>query len=251
MKRRMAVVCLIVLFLLAVPMQVSADARRLGQRYSVTLLVECLDTAVEAMRALPGFDLYMSISQYEAHYVRQVDAVFFRHAQAVLRDVGEVMYEQEHVRHLGMELMQLDTRITVLTQEMERLTLLMAASTTIDVLNAVDIQLTHVSRDRDWHLGRRNVLMNESQTVAMDITLTERWVPAEREHLTFGRRIRNSFMGSWNGLTRMGGDLVVLLARVGLPLMIWLAIAGTITLVVVRVTKKRSAVPMKGVEAHE
>jgi len=250
MKRKMTLICLVVLFLLAVPMQVSA-ARRLGQRYSVTVLVECLDASVMAMRELPGFDLQMSITQHEAQFSRQVDAVFFRHAQAVLRDMGEVMSEREHVRHLGMELTQLDTRIAVLTQEMERLTLLMAASTTIDVLNAVDIQLTRVSHDRDWHVGRRNVLLNESQTVTMDIILTERWVPIERETPTFGQRIRNSFMGSWNGMTRMGGNMVVLLARVGLPLAIWLAFASTVALVIVRIFKKRSAARMKGVDVHE
>ena len=246
MKRKIAVFgLLLVVFLLSVtPVRVVGSApavRRLGQWYSISVHVECLDTAVEAMRELPGFDLHMSMGSQDAHFSRRVDAAFFRHVQAVLRDMGEVLHEHEHVRHLGTELMQLDTRIAVLTQEIERLTLLMAASNTIDVLNAVDMQLTFVSRDRDWHLGRRNTLLNEAQTVLMEINLTERWVPVEQEPPTFGQRIRDSFMRSWNGMTRTGGNLVVLLARLGLPLVIWLAVAGTATLIVVRVTKKRSA----------
>ena len=257
MKRKVTAACLFMVVLLsfAAPMHVSGTVRRLGQRYTVNIRVECLTTAVDAMRELPGIDLQMSISQDDAHYLRQVDAAFFRHVQAVLREMGEVQQEHEQVRHLGIELMQLDTRITVLTQEIERLTMLMAASTTIEVLNAVDMQLMRVSRDRDTQLGRRNAILNESQTVLMEITLTERWVPRERINPTFGQRIRDSFVGSWRDLTRISGNLLVRLTRVSLPLFIWLAIAGTVSLTAVKLTKRRNTAsmiePTKGDESHE
>jgi len=254
MKRKIALVGLLLMVFLLAPVRVVGStpaARRLGQWYAIQIRVECLATAVEVMRGLPGFDLHMHIGQHDAHFSRRVDDVFFRHMQAVLRDMGEVLHENEQVRHLGIELMQLDTRINVLTQEMERLALLMAASTTIEVLNAVDIQLTRVSRDRDTNLGRRNTILNEAQTVMMEITLTERWVPTERETPTFGQRIRNSFVASWNGMTRLGGNMIVLLARMGLPLLIWVTFAGSVTWVAVRVSKKRSAALVKGVQMDE
>ena len=239
MKRKW--LCLLVaLAALFLPMGVVAE-RRMGQTYSITIEVDCLETAVGIMRALPGHDLHLNLSQTQASFHRRVDAWAFRHMQEALRELGTIIRENEHARHLGAELSQVETRIAVLEQEMARLTVLMAASVTIDVLSAVDMQWAQVSRNRDWYIGRRNVLAEQARTATLDITLTELYVPVEpvEERIGFGRRVGDSFLASWNAVLGIGGDMIVLAARIGIPLVLWLVLPGTAAVVAVRQAKRR------------
>jgi hypothetical protein len=252
MRIKFIFLCLLaaVLFL---PLTVSASERRVGQHYSVTVRVECLEEAVEVLRALPGFDLFATVSPGHASFTRRVDAWAFRHVQEVLRGLGDVTHEQERVRHLNSELAEVETRLAVLSQEMERLTVIMSASTTLNILNAVDMQLTQVSNERDWLTGRRNTLLNEARTTTLDITITERWVPVEGEVVAFGTRVAESFISSWRGMVRFGGNLAVFIVRVSLPLGLWMLVMGAAAFFVLRHVKKTNKLNVKteGAVTHE
>jgi hypothetical protein len=228
---------------------VSAADRRMQQSYTIEIEVECLETAIEVLRALPGHNLFSNITYDEPHmgrsfrqasFNRRIDSWAFRHAQAVLREMGEVLSENEHARHLGAELMQLETRLTVLSQEIDRLSILMAASNSLHVLIAIDSQLSRVAWERDRLIGRHNQLLAESESAFVQIWLTERSEYRRPEPPGFGRRIGDSFMDSWNALLRNGGNFTVLAARIGLPLLIWAVIIGAAAWVCIRTVKEIS-----------
>jgi hypothetical protein len=249
MKRLFIVSVCFVAAAIVFALPVSASGRRMQQNYSVHITVECLETALETIRDLPGFNLHTNVTFIEPHrgmpvrqayFTRRVDNWAFRHVQQVLRDMGEVTSESENAWHLSGELSNIETRLLVLSQEIDRLSVMMAASTTLNILIAIDNQLNRVSWERDQLTGRRNQILIESQSTMMTITLSEKTEYIRPAPPTFGRRISDSFLNSWNGLLRMGGNLLVFLTRMSLPYLTWLVLGGLVVFVCLRIKKKKS-----------
>jgi hypothetical protein len=143
-----------------------------------------------------------------------------------------------------------------LSEEINRLTILMAASTSLPVLIAIDSQLSRVSWERDNLIGRRNQILTESTSTLVYIFLSEETEYIRPGQPGFGQRIVDSFMGTWNGMLRAGGNLVVFFVRVSIPLAIWLAVGGVILTICLitakRRTKKSEAVaPEEGEIIHD
>ena len=229
-RRITATLCLI---LLAAAPVWGADLQALRQSHNIHITVESIDEASEVIRGLPGYNLDSSAEsdtwQRHARFRRRVNAEDFRLVQETLRSLGEVTFESENAAHLSARMMDLDVQIAVLNQELQRLTDMMVASTTLDVLIAVNDRLTAVSRHRDNLVGQRNVLQVESQGPILHITLLEILPDAPRPapH-SFGRRITDRFMGSVHGTQRAAGNFAVGVARIALPLAVWAAILTAI-----------------------
>ena len=257
MRRIVIFVCLL-LSCLIFALPVSASERRMQQYYSVSITVDCLEEALETMRGLPGFNLNANITNVEPHtgrpvrqayFTRRVDEWAFRHMQAVLRDMGEVRTESENAWHLGAELASLETRLKVLTQEIERLSVMMAASDSLHVLIAIDNHISRVSWERDRLIGRRNQIMANVQSVVMDIWLTEETEYIRPEQAGFGRRLADRFIRSWDNFIRGAGNFAVFMVRVSLPLTIWLAVGSVVLFAGIKLAKKRSG-KLKTAEAE-
>ena len=236
------------IFIFAIP--VSADAsteRHLSRHYSIGIEVECIETTRELINQLNGYNLdssaYFGDFQRNAYFTRRVDDAMFRHVQAALREMGEVLHESEHAYHVGAEIMNIETRISVLEQEMERLSLMMAASDSLNVLIAVNDRLSDVSRDRDLLIGRKTVLNSEINNPIINIQLSE--TPEEPEKpipASFGGRVSRAFLNSWEKTQQIAGNTLVWFAGSIIPLLIWVIIGGIIGFVVYKGRKKRTIV---------
>ena len=222
----------------------ASQERPLRQNYTITVIVDCLDTATEIVRALPGYNLDSStnVSEWQrtAEFRRRVQSDALRDIQQILRDLGEVVRENETAAHLGTGIMDLDVRIAATEQELERLTALMAASTSLDVLIAVNDRVNAVARGRDDLIGQLNVLTVDSRGPIVNITLIEHLPgrpapPAEG----FGPRVRESFGSSWNRSRSAAASFIVGVVRVFLPLVVWAVILGIIGLVAWRLYYNR------------
>jgi hypothetical protein len=163
----------------------------------------------------------------------------FRHVQDVLRELGEVVSETEHSYCFTSEILNLETRILVLSQEMERLSLMMAASDSLEILIAVNDSLSRVSRERDNLSGRRRLLTGQSASPIINIMLFEPPLiqppPVPR---TFGERVSRSFLNSWENTIYTGGNLLEFLALISVPLVIWLCIGSVVALAAKKKVKK-------------
>ncbi|MCL2199269.1 MAG: DUF4349 domain-containing protein [Defluviitaleaceae bacterium] len=233
-----------VTFLVVVFSSTVAFGQSLSRRHSIEIEVECLEAAMAVIAGLNGYNLDSQAFFNEWHtwanFTRRVDDWAFRHVQEVLRSLGEVHSEWENAVELGAEISDLNTRFVVLSQEMERLSLMMAASDSLDVLIAINDRLTRVSRDRDGIIGRRNLLLSQAASPVIDIHL---WQTAEDAPppvpASFGERVSRSFLNSWGGTVRFGGNLLVFFARYGLSMVIWAAVGGVIALVALKKFGKR------------
>jgi len=240
----LAIACAVVI---ASPAQ-AAEHRQLRQTHTIDIEVECIETATAIIRELNGYNLESSIvmpdefgwSQPSANFTRRVDEWAFRHVQEVLRGLGEVTFERESSHHLGAELMNTEIRLEAAAQEIERLSLMMAASDSLSTLIAIDSQLSRVMHERDRIIGTRNLLLSQASSPIIHIQLFEsmenRWIYTPP---TFGNRIVGSFMGSWRGLLSFGSNTLVGIVRISIPLAIWAMLLCVALIVGNRVRKKR------------
>ena len=225
----LAVVCVI---LMAVPVY----GRPFRQTHTIEIKVECMDAATAIIRELDGYNLDASVFSNEmyvrnvgrpgftrvverrANFTRRVDYRHFRHVQEVLRGMGEVLSESENARFLGTQIMDVDARLATIEQELERLLILMAASTSLDVLIAIDIRLSQVNWERNSLIGRRNVLLTQAASPVLHIMLVEppedlpEFVPP-----TFGSRVAERFSDSLWGTLTAAGNFVVFIVRISIP----------------------------------
>lgn len=229
---------------------VSAEAQQLRREHTIEIYVECIEAAREIINAQNGYNLdsHASFERYSrwANFTRRVDDWAFRHTQAVLRELGEVLHEHEHATFLGGEIANVETQIRVLSQEMERLSAMMAAADSLNVLIAVNDRLNNVARDRDALVGRREVLLSQAESSIIRIHLFETPPdPTEDAPPTFGERVSTSFLNSWNATRRTAENTLVFVVRISVPLGIWAAVVGVL-LIAARISNKR-----KGAKRNE
>ena len=248
--------CLLIIacsLLFALP--VTARDRQLRQTYSIELEVECLDVAMEIIRGLDGYnlesDMFVDViwgrsPQRRATYTRRVDERVFRHIQEVLRGMGEVHFESENAHFLGAQLMDVEARLAALNQEIERLTMMMAASDSLDVLIAIDFRLSQVTWERNRLMGSRNVLISQMASPVIHILLME--TPTDLpppETPGFIRRVADSFGDSWRGTRNFASNLLVFIVRISMPLVALGIIIVPVAFVVYRVVRRRRLLPLK------
>jgi len=230
--RIITIFLLAALFALPVTTHAQADTdRQLRQQHNIHITVDCLYAAMGVVNALPGHNLDSTVNLYpccrRATFRRRVDARHFRYVQDVLRGLGEVEHESESAIHLAASLVDLDVRIAVLDQELERLAAMMEGSTTLGVLIAVNARISDVSRDRESLVGHRNVVLTDAGSAMLNITLSE--IPPEPERVApvgFWQRVSDNFMSSARN-TQDGAERFLLeVVRLSLPVITWLVILG-------------------------
>jgi len=231
--------------------QSQAQTRPFRQTYTIEIDVECIDTAMDIIRQLNGYNLQSVIATQEhsrqgtlrhADIVRRVDTWAFRQVQEVLRGLGDVRQESEHAVFLGAQLTDTEARIAAVSQEIDRLTLMMAASDSLQSLITIDARLSQINRDRNELIGRRNVLLAQAASPVITIWLRE--IPEDfvpQAPPGFGTRVADSFMGSWNATRNFAAGLLVFIVRISMPLVALSAIVGCILFLGFPAYKKRMA----------
>ena len=238
---RLIVGCILaVAFIVIIAVPVSAQDRPFRQTHTIEIEVECLDTATEIIRELDGHNLNKSVFSNEmyvrnvgrpgftrvverrANFTRRVDRRHFRHVQEVLRGLGEVVNESENAQFLGAQIMDVEVRLAAISQEIERLSVMMAASTSLDVLIAIDIRLGQLNWERNSLMGQRNVLLTHAASPVIHIWLVE--PPEDLPEFVppgFGGRVAESFGDSLWGTLTAAGNLLVFIVRISIPAVIF------------------------------
>jgi|GEM_PF-1586882 len=248
-----SLICIMLMLTLVVP--VFAAPRRMQRTHNIHVEVLSLDDALAAIQSLNAMVLDSSRSTSpigrgqtisEARLTLRVDPAAFRQAQDVVRALGDVFSEHELTTDFDNQITDADVRIAVLNTELERLTLMMAASNTLDVLIAVNDRVTQVMRQRDDIIGHKNWLMNQVQSPVMTISLFEapaEWQEPERDG--FGARIETAFLRSARSIQRGFANLFVGFVRISLPFFVFLVIGLLIAFIVVKIQKKYQVSPSR------
>ena len=223
---------------LLIPHSVSAD-HYFQQTHHIEIEVECIQSAMEIIRELNGYNLESNVFLHEnqshnphnqADIVRKVEGWAFRHVQADLRNLGIVHSESERAQSLGSHIMILDTRLTSISQEIDRLTILMAASDTLNLLLTIETRLNQLVGERNDLIGSRNVLISQAENPVITIRLFETLLePQPEDPVGFGGRVATRFLSSWRGTTSAVVNVFVFLVRVSVPLFVLGLIAGLVS----------------------
>jgi len=236
-------------FIVLISMPVYAQDRQFMQHHTIEIEVECLDYATEIIRGLNGYNLdsYVFLNESSprrterwANFTRRVDYWAFRHVQEVLRDLGDVIFESENAQFLGAQITDTDVRILALSQEIERLSIMMAASDSLDVLIAIDARLSQVMLQRNNLIGTRNVLLAQAVSPVIDIRLME--IPEDRPRATppgFRSRVADSFMATWRGTLAFASSLLVLAVRASLPVLVFAVFVAVVSFWAGRMVRRR------------
>ena len=199
----------------------------LVQTHSIGIVVDSVDDALEAIGRLGGHNLHLDVFSIEwpgmdpvtqAEIIRRVDGTEFRSAQQVLRSLGEVTFEHESARNVGGEISDLQLMIQSASGEFDRISYMMAASDTLSMLIALDTRLSEISWQRDFLIGSLNVLMAESGSAVLTISLAEDigvFVPPPGP--TFGERVSGSFFGSWRAVVNIAQGFAIFVAYAFIP----------------------------------
>jgi len=228
-----------------------AQDRQLSQTHTIEIEVECLDYAIEVIRQLEGHNLESSVFsndfgrwgiQRQANFTRRVDGWVLAHVQDVLRGMGDVTHEHQHAQFIGGMILDIDTRLATLEQEIQRLSIMLAASDSLDVMIAIEARLSDITWERNQVMGQRNVLLNQADSAVIYIMLVQppyyRPAPAGPG---FGSRVADSFLRSWRGIARGAANILVLIVRTFLPLLVMCVIVSPLAVIVYSVYKRRRA----------
>jgi len=230
---------------------VAADDRPFMQNHTIEIEVECIQAATEIIRELNGYNLDSTIFVHEqqgrtpqrrAEFTRRVERWAFRQVQEVLRSMGDVISEAERATYLGPQIRSVDAQLAAISQEIDRLTVLMAASTTLNHLLTIESRLTQVTWERNSLIGRRNVLVSQATSPVIIIRLFEIQDEIEVQEpipLTFGNRVSGSFGESWYNTRTSAADLLVFIVRISVPLLAFMVAAGFAGFVFIHVRKNR------------
>jgi len=225
-----------------------AHDRPFRQTHRIAIEVECLQTATEIVRGLNGYNIESSVffhelagrrSQSVADFSRRVDAWAFRQVQEELRALGIVHSESEQAQFLGAQITDLDVRIATVGHEIDRLTILMAASDTLDLLLTIESRIMQLIWQRNSLMGSRNVLVSQATSPVINIRLFENPIDAPLpEPEGFRERVSVGFENSWRSAASTAVNFFVFLVRISLPLAI-VCIIIAFTTFMYKLTRKR------------
>jgi len=212
---------------------VSAN-RLFVQTHFIEIEVECLETAINSIRALNGYNLESSIfastntqfgwqTRPTANFVRRVDEWAFRHTQEALRELGVVIAEFENSRNIAAQVSDLQVRINAIEEEIVRLSTIMIASDTLGVLITINDRLSNVMHERDRLLGNLNSLLIQTHSPVITIQLIEVYEPGATPP-TFFQQLGERFRESLQIILRDIENLIVYLARNFISIIIWVII---------------------------
>ncbi|MDR2166394.1 MAG: DUF4349 domain-containing protein [Clostridiales bacterium] len=251
-----AIFAICFIFLSTTPTHASPD-RHYRRVSDITIRVESVEAAIFHIRALAGQNLSSSVELSEAgfawaNFERRVPATAHPQVMQTLRSLGEVLSESENTMYLGGEIRDLQARLSANELEILRLTILMENAANLNVLMAIDTNLSRAQRERDNLMGRLNYLNSTAGQPHINIFLTEPGISPlgiEIEPLTFWQRMGASFTGSLTVILAGFGHFLVFLALAAVPL----AILGVLALFAILLFRRlnRPKIQVKEVEADE
>jgi len=211
----------------------------------ITIEVECVETAVQTIRDLPGFTTHSNAQFSEwgatANFDRRVAEADLPQTLAVLRSLGEVRFESEWTSHLGAEAQDLQARLRANDMEIARLNEMMTRAANLTVMFDIEGRLGNVMRHSDNMRARLNTINDMTSMPYIGISI---WDAPAAEHAApaaFSQRLGDTFINSAIQWANLAGNAVVFVVWIIIPLGLVAAIALPTWLIVRKLLKKSKA----------
>ena len=166
--------------------------------------------------------------------VDQLDA-FVEHVS----DASNVVHYSENAKDITLSYVATQSRIIALETEQTRLLELLAKAENMTDLLQIEQRLTDVRTELEQVTSQLRLYDNlvDYGTIELSITEVQEYTPVEKE--TMWQRMGSGLKESWQALGEFAEGLMVFLAA-ALPWMIPVAVAATITYVVVKLSYRKT-----------
>jgi hypothetical protein len=197
----------------------SSDSADTITHFYITLTVNDLKQVKEKLQSFPGWTLSSSYAETDASVSQRVGIEDFETAKDLLRGLGNVQSESETVNIAQADLTELYARLTKKEEEKSRLLDILAKAADLDVMLLVEQRLNAVNNEYDNIYTSMRDIANDTSSPYIQINLKEEAAAEVRpDVLTFGARVKNSFVDSANGMIEFGQNVLIGLAKMIVPL---------------------------------
>ncbi|MDR1065933.1 MAG: DUF4349 domain-containing protein [Clostridiales bacterium] len=209
--------------------------------YEISIASDDARRAVDIVNVMEGYNSSERISfdddAFTAWITRRVPAAKFRGVMDVLRGVGVVIYENESETRTVGEIMDAKASLSAKTDEIARLTELLSESSSGYALAVLAERLSQAESERDEILSRLERYLDEAETPAVYITITQNG-GIDPVSNSLASRMKDSFLKSVKICRAFLEKTVEIAAALILPAAI--ITAGVFVAFAIRRLKKRS-----------
>ncbi len=162
------------------------------------------------------------------HMTLRVPAGQYNDIVELITNRGEVRDRREWTTDVTEQYVDLEARIESQEKHLERLRELYDRSGSITELIELEREIARATAELESLKGRFQVLNNRVAFSTIIVSLYEPGVPEPiREPRTIWERVKQGFIGSWNGVVNFTAEMIVLVAA-ALPVLAYLGVLGGI-----------------------
>ena len=253
MKIRYVTIGLAVLLLCVLPpakIHANQPSDFLIRNYTIGLVVDCLDTALEQLSNMPGIILnsHIDIQSGWGNMDRRVANRDLERALADLRSFGQIVTNNSSSQNVFAVVSDLRSEFQVRNTEYDRLMQLLYEVDTLNQFTSVENRLVQVIADMEHIRGRLNHLELETGTSRINISLFVVEEEIYIEEPGAFERINLAFTSSNQVTLSVLQGILIFLAYISVPLVSYGLFAGVIIWLVVLRKKKKSVVNNESAE---
>jgi len=232
-------------FVLMILISLPAQARRpedfLIRNYSISLAVECIISATEAMANLPGATINSSIDTVNGFgsMDRRVSNLDLESALAALQAMGQLQSSNTNSQNVFAVMTDVESQLEVRSNEYDRLMTLLYEVEGFNNFNTIENRLVNVIGDMEHLQGRLKHLNFETSTSRISIWITQ--LPEEEEEPeVYGAfaRIGRAFSNSAKATLDVFQGILVVLAYASIPLTALIIFGMCVFVIIRRLIKK-------------
>ena len=257
MKIRHIAIGMIVLLLCVLPLPTKAHANQpadfLIRNYTIGLVVDCLDIALERLSTMPGIVLnsHIDIQSGWGTMDRRVVNRDLERALADLHSLGQVINNNSGSQNVFAVISDLRSEFNVRNTEYDRLMELLYEVDTINHFTSVEHRLVQVIADMEHIRGRLNHLELETGTSRINISLFVAETEIEAEDPGTFERISMAFTNSNQVTLSVLQGILIFFAYISVPLISYGLVVGVIIWLVVLHKKRKSAAGNQNVAVNK
>ena len=243
MKIKIIVSLLIITFLAGTTtVQARQPEEFLIRNYSISIAVECLNTALQIMEGMPGIAInsHVNTSAGFGSMDRRVNNRDLEISLQTLQNMGRVTHSSSSSHNVFSTVTDLRSRLEVRSNEYDRLMELLYEVETMQNFNRVENRLIQVIMDMEHLQGSLNHFNFETGTSRIHISLfLEAEEEEDEEPPGALARIGNAFTTSAASTLRVFQGILIALVYISIPLVFFAAIVICVFVLVIRRNRKR------------
>lgn len=241
MKIKIFASLLSLMFLASTNIQARQPDEFLIRNYTLSIAVECLNTALAVMEGMPGVGInsHINVSAGFGSMDRRVNNRDLEISLQTLQNMGRVTHSSSSSQNVFSTITDLRSRLEVRSNEYERLMTLLHEVESMQNFNRVENRLIEVIFDMEHLQGSLNHFNFETGTSRINVSLFIETEDIEIEPYGAMARIGNAFTASAASTVRVFQGIVIAIVYISIPLIIFATIVTSVVTFAIRLSRRR------------